>query len=855
MTMTAMIFPEPATFNRNSRMKRVDDSSRNNLYVDDQQTVNVEESCGDAVRDYDHGRRKDECSSNYASDRKWEDVEESSASSESEGDFQEPGYGDSAKIADNSNNNNEEPIKINSRRSSSKIPVASLRMKNSATPTTSTPGHMNSTSNRVKMTSAAAGSTSIRAVTSAKKAPTSGRVSAGTTQISDRVSTGTNSLSRRASTETTPLPRRKPTISPRKERANFDATSRSTNSIARKTDKFMDNQVERSMEDLMERQRERETGFSARRPAERGSEGLLRRKESGSRLGAESGWMQSGLDAEEKRTSAQSARLRSGDVTRKKIIGGSSSATRPPVGSSNQDNGTTRVRRTTTGSTDVGGSPTAKTSILRGDHNITKPISSFNGTSRFSPSSTRGISANGVGGVSDSNGVVDVSTTTSAGSPSAALARTKSYSDLTDRFGDKLKINESNADGYQRSTKASESSRGGSVGLASLRRDSSSDYESGVKNGPNDSNGYTESSSLKRPVNVTSAAAASTIRSSPQRDARSLGRSSSKENDGVGSKSSTTTNLSNNCSSSAASSVNASHHALENCGLKGLRNLGNTCFMNSVIQCLSNTRPLLEFALNDNYADDVNKSISSMKGQLITAFAHLLQDLWKSSSSENYISPSAFKSAIAKFAPRFTGYAQQDAQEFLRYLLQGLAEDVNRVTSKPKPIIVNDEEEDKLSDLEKASLSWKRYLRYEDSRIGEIFVGQLKSTLKCTTCGFASVTFDPFWDLSLPMPKSFGGGGGGGTNNNNASIHACMSLFTKEEILDGDERPKCSRCKQRRRCTKAFSIQKFPKILVLHLKRFAAGGSFHRAKLSTLVEFPHTLDLSDFVAASTTTGT
>ena len=170
---------------------------------------------------------------------------------------------------------------------------------------------------------------------------------------------------------------------------------------------------------------------------------------------------------------------------------------------------------------------------------------------------------------------------------------------------------------------------------------------------------------------------------------------------------------------------------------------------------------------------------------------------------------------------------------------------MNRVTSKPKPIIVNDEEEDKLSDLEKSSLSWKRYLRYEDSRIGEIFVGQLKSTLKCTTCGYASVTFDPFWDLSLPLPKSPLGSGGGN------SLTACVALFTKEEILDGDERPKCSRCKQRRRCTKSFSIQKFPRILVLHLKRFATGGSF-RAKLSTLIDFPHTLDLSDFAAADAT---
>ena len=120
---------------------------------------------------------------------------------------------------------------------------------------------------------------------------------------------------------------------------------------------------------------------------------------------------------------------------------------------------------------------------------------------------------------------------------------------------------------------------------------------------------------------------------------------------------------------------------------------------------------------------------------------------------------------------------------------------MNRVTSKPKPIIVSDEE-DKLSDLEKALLSWKRYLRYEDSRIGE---------------------------------SSSGSGN---------SIQACMSLVTKEEILDGDERPKCSRCKQRRRCTKSFSVRKFPRILVLHLKRFVTGGSFC-AKLSTLIVYAH----------------
>lgn len=57
------------------------------------------------------------------------------------------------------------------------------------------------------------------------------------------------------------------------------------------------------------------------------------------------------------------------------------------------------------------------------------------------------------------------------------------------------------------------------------------------------------------------------------------------------------------------------------------------------------------------------------------------------------------------------------------------------------------------SDTEKAKEAWQRYKSREKSHISELFVGQLKSTLECSTCGFKSVTFDPFWDLSLPIPR------------------------------------------------------------------------------------------------------
>lgn len=71
----------------------------------------------------------------------------------------------------------------------------------------------------------------------------------------------------------------------------------------------------------------------------------------------------------------------------------------------------------------------------------------------------------------------------------------------------------------------------------------------------------------------------------------------------------------------------------------------------------------------------------------VLAFAEVIKELWSEDSSDRVVNTVSLKSQIQRFAPRFIGYAQQDAQEFLRYLLEGLHEDVNRITEKPKPIL------------------------------------------------------------------------------------------------------------------------------------------------------------------------
>ncbi|XP_068615479.1 ubiquitin carboxyl-terminal hydrolase 2-like isoform X1 [Brachionichthys hirsutus] len=271
-------------------------------------------------------------------------------------------------------------------------------------------------------------------------------------------------------------------------------------------------------------------------------------------------------------------------------------------------------------------------------------------------------------------------------------------------------------------------------------------------------------------------------------------------------------------------------------GLVGLRNLGNTCFMNSILQCLSNTLELRDYCLRNVHRSELASS-SRNNGALMEEFAKLTQSLWTAVNHEA-VSPSDFRSQIQRYAPKFYGCNQQDAQEFLRFLLDGLHNEVNRVTARPTLSV---EDFDHLSDDEKGRRMWSVYLEREDSKVVDLFVGQLKSSVTCTVCGSRSTMFDPFWDLSIPVAQK---------NSGEVTLKDCLRLFTKEDVLDGEEKPTCDRCKARRRCTKRFSVQKFPQILVLHLKRFS-DSKIRASKLSTYVNFPlKELDLREFATES-----
>ncbi|KAL5546774.1 hypothetical protein UlMin_006461 [Ulmus minor] len=181
-------------------------------------------------------------------------------------------------------------------------------------------------------------------------------------------------------------------------------------------------------------------------------------------------------------------------------------------------------------------------------------------------------------------------------------------------------------------------------------------------------------------------------------------------------------------------------------GLTGLLNLGNTCFMNSAIQCLVHTPEFAKY-FRDDYHQEINwHNPLGMVGELALAFGELLRKLW--APGRTPVAPRPFKAKLARFAPQFSGYNQHDSQELLAFLLDGLHEDLNRVKQKP---YIKSRDADGRPDEEVADEYWANHIARNDSIIVDVCQGQYKSTLVCPECNKVSVTFDPFMYLSLPL--------------------------------------------------------------------------------------------------------
>ena len=164
---------------------------------------------------------------------------------------------------------------------------------------------------------------------------------------------------------------------------------------------------------------------------------------------------------------------------------------------------------------------------------------------------------------------------------------------------------------------------------------------------------------------------------------------------------------------------------------------------------------LTKVRTDGRYKSELNPSNPlSHNGEVAKAYAGLVEKLLADDATSSF-APRQFKSVIGRYGPAFSGYGQQDSQEFLLFLLDGLQEDLNRIMKKPyieKPDSTDEMVTNREALQQFADKNWEIYKARNDSVITDLFAGMYKSTLVCPKCDKVSIIFDPFNNLTLQIP-------------------------------------------------------------------------------------------------------
>lgn len=260
-----------------------------------------------------------------------------------------------------------------------------------------------------------------------------------------------------------------------------------------------------------------------------------------------------------------------------------------------------------------------------------------------------------------------------------------------------------------------------------------------------------------------------------------------------------------------AREVNAEETEAHCVSMRGLINMGNTCFMGSALQVLLHCDALVDFFLSSAHTPSEcgKKRTGALPVCLACEFDMLFNQNY--SGAMQPFAPHQFLHALWRSSKHLSGYEQQDAHEFLISTLNQLHTDLGGTHFACK------------------------------CPVHTAFTGVLQSDVTCLNCGTVNASFDPFLDISLDIASS-----GFVLDPNTASLtlRECFQLFTHAEKLSSNTYL-CSTCNHScQEATKQLSIRAAPAILTIHLKRFE--HSFSTVKIDAFVQFPPELSLFDY---------
>lgn len=263
-------------------------------------------------------------------------------------------------------------------------------------------------------------------------------------------------------------------------------------------------------------------------------------------------------------------------------------------------------------------------------------------------------------------------------------------------------------------------------------------------------------------------------------------------------------------------------------GLTGLVNLGNKCFLNSILQCLSNTLKLTDYLLSAKYRSDDPEQSNKRKKEyyIVLSYLNLLINIW---DTNQVLKPKSFVENISKFIKKYFTLEQQDSHECLMYILDFLHIGLGyEVEVDIQGTVKN--ENDKL--IKQSLEQWKTFYEKRYSFIIETFNGMFYNKITCNNCKKDENVFEPFNCISVNV------------NDNFINLENCLDdyFFKAENIPTWN----CESCDTNPSgCSKEIKAWTFPDYLIIHFKRFENNGK----KINKIIDFPKDdLDLTKYIS-------
>lgn len=262
-------------------------------------------------------------------------------------------------------------------------------------------------------------------------------------------------------------------------------------------------------------------------------------------------------------------------------------------------------------------------------------------------------------------------------------------------------------------------------------------------------------------------------------------------------------------------------------GLCGLANLGETCYVNTLIQCLYHCAEFREYMLRGDFKER-EKNARSLLGETQSLFKSM-----KSVTGRSTIIPRRFIHVLDQKITDIDIRSQNDINELLAMFLDKLNMD------HPTFLEHRNIDETPASTLmemhrRKMDMSWKITIGNEYSKIIDLFYGQTVTQIVCGHCGFISHNYEVYSNISLPLEKGC------------KTIRECLSRYFNDEVLNEWT---CDECKNKVKSDKLMCLWRIPPILTLSLKRFKYVNSMTSKgfqKNDYHIDVPERLNLTNF---------